>query len=56
MSPNDLPPTKRARTSSNTTSSAKGVQDEGEDPAQVANLVERRRLQNRISQQNYRKQ
>ncbi|MCJ1467852.1 hypothetical protein MMC07_006477 [Pseudocyphellaria aurata] len=56
MGANDLPPAKRARTLGNATNGAKGAQDAGEESPQTANLVERRRLQNRISQQNYRKQ
>lgn len=47
-------PAKRARTSgSNAGSSIKGPQDVAEEWAQVNNLVERRRLQNRLSQKNY---
>lgn len=46
-------PAKRARTSA---SSVKGPQDVAEEWAQVNSLVERRRLQNRLSQKNYRAQ
>lgn len=45
--PTSQPP-KRARTS------VKGPQDVAEEWAQVNSLIERRRLQNRLSQKNYR--
>lgn len=48
-----LPP-KRARTSA-TANSPKSPRDASEELTQVTNLIEKRRLQNRISQQNYRK-
>lgn len=49
-------PAKRARISGTAASSVKGPQDVAEEWAQVNNLVERRRLQNRLSQKNYRTQ
>ena len=49
-------PAKRARTSGSTAGSVKGPQDVAEEWAQVNSLVERRRLQNRLSQKNYRAQ
>lgn len=49
-------PAKRTRTSGSTAGSVKGPQDVAEEWAQVNNLVERRRLQNRLSQKNYRAQ
>lgn len=49
-------PPKRARTSGSAASSIKGPQDVAEEWAQVNSLVERRRLQNRLSQKNYRTQ
>lgn len=48
-------PVKRARTSAATANSPKSPRDASEELTQVTNLIEKRRLQNRISQQNYRK-
>lgn len=48
-------PAKRARTSTGTVNSPKSPRDASEELTQVTNLIEKRRLQNRISQQNYRK-
>ena len=45
---------KRARTAAATSSSPKSPRDASEELTQVTNLIEKRRLQNRISQQNYR--
>lgn len=53
VSSNSQPSTKRAR---RIASDPKGQQDTNEELSQVANLVEKRRLQNRISQRNYREQ
>lgn len=49
-------PAKRARASAGTANSPKSPRDASEELTQVTNLIEKRRLQNRISQQNYRKQ
>lgn len=46
---------KRARASAGTANSPKSPRDASEELTQVTNLIEKRRLQNRISQQNYRK-
>ncbi|MCJ1260753.1 hypothetical protein MMC22_000615 [Lobaria immixta] len=54
MSSKSALPTKRARTSAGSANSPKSPRDASEELTQVTNLIEKRRLQNRISQQNYR--